>query len=84
MAYSEKFAGLLKNISTNGPLYPVIFDLTSVNGNAFSLMGAWKEKARREAKWPADDIQTVLDECMAGDYDHLVATLLEVSISEAP
>ena len=84
MAYSEKFTELLTKISTNGPLYPVVFDLTSVDGNAFSLMGHWQKAAKRQAKWPQEDIDTVLEECMAGDYNHLVATLLEVSMSEAP
>lgn len=82
MAYSEKFQSIVAHIGP-GFLNPVIFDLTSVDGNAFSLMGHW-QKAARKAGWPKDEIDIVLEECKSGDYDHLVATLLEVSASEEP
>lgn len=75
MSNSEKFTDLLTRIK------PVVFDLTSVNGNVFSLMGHWKEAARK-AKWDRLDIQIVLDECITGDYDHAVQTLIAVSTEE--
>ncbi len=48
--------------------------LTGLNGNAWSLLGAFTERARRE-KWTESEITAVCDAAMSGDYDHLVATL---------
>jgi hypothetical protein len=50
--------------------------LVGLDGNAFALMGAFQRQARQE-KWTPDEIQAVLDECMAGDYDHLLRVLME-------
>ena len=50
--------------------------LVGLDGNAFSLMGAFQRQAKRE-KWTTEEIKEVLDECMKGDYDHLVTTLDE-------
>ena len=49
-------------------------DLTTIPGNAFSLMGHFKKQAQREG-WTPEEITAVLDECMTGNYDHLVATI---------
>lgn len=54
------------------------FDLTSVDGNAFSLMGHWK-RAANKAGFTNEEVKAVLDDCMSGDYNHLVATLSEHS-----
>lgn len=48
--------------------------LTGTDGNAFALMGRWKEAAKK-AKWTPKEIKAVLDEAMKGDYNHLLATL---------
>lgn len=80
MNYSS-FEELVKNISPKGELKPVVFDLTSVDANAFSLMGQW-QKVARKAGWSNENIKVVLDECTSGDYDHLVCTLIEVSADE--
>lgn len=53
----------------------VNLELVGLDGNAFSLMGAFQSQAKRE-KWTPDEIKAVLDECMSGDYDHLLATLM--------
>lgn len=45
------------------------------NGNAFFLMGVFQKQARREG-WSEEDIQTVLTEAKAGDYNHLLNTLV--------
>lgn len=58
----------------------VKLELVGLDGNAFSLMGAWKQQARRE-KWSAEEIKLVIDECTSGDYDHLLCTLMEVTES---
>lgn len=53
----------------------VQLDLVGLDGNAFALMGAFQRAARRQG-WTPEEIKTVLDECMTGDYDHLLATLI--------
>jgi len=50
--------------------------LAGLEGNAFNLMGHFRRQARKEG-WTVDEIKSVLDECREGDYDHLVATLME-------
>jgi hypothetical protein len=82
MAYSQEFSNILDRLNSND-LNPVIFDLTSVDSNVFSLMGHW-QKAARKAGWQKVDTDIVLKECTSGDYDHAVVTILEVSCSEEP
>lgn len=53
----------------------VKLSLVGLNGNAYSLMGAFQRQARREG-WLPEEIKSVLDQCMAGDYDHLLRVLL--------
>ena len=52
----------------------VKFNLMSVDGNAFSLMGHF-QRAALKAGWTRPEVKVVLDQCMSGDYDNLVATL---------
>lgn len=59
----------------------VKLDLVGLDGNAFSLMGAFKQAARRQG-WTPDEIKVVLDDCMTGDYDHLLCTLMDHTESE--
>ena len=54
----------------------ITLELVGLDGNAFSLMGAFKRQARIE-KWTTEEIDEVLKECMSGDYNHLLATLME-------
>ena len=49
-------------------------NLVGLDGNAFSLMGAFQRQAKKE-KWTSEEIKEVLDEAMTGDYDHLLYTL---------
>lgn len=49
-------------------------ELIGLDGNAFSLMAAFRQQALREG-WIPDEINKVLDEAMSDDYNHLVATL---------
>lgn len=53
----------------------VNLQLVGLDGNAFSLMGAFSSQARRE-KWTKTEIDAVLEECMSGDYNHLLRTLM--------
>lgn len=48
--------------------------LLGLDGNAFSLMGAF-EKAAKRAGWTKEEIKLVLDKAMTGDYNNLVTTL---------
>jgi hypothetical protein len=54
----------------------VSMKLVGLDGNAFSLMGAFSEKARKQ-KWNKEEIDIVIKECMSGDYNHLLRTLME-------
>ena len=48
--------------------------LAGLDGNAFSLMGAFSRQARSEG-WSKEEIDKVLKEAMSGDYNHLITTL---------
>lgn len=50
--------------------------LEGLDGNAFSLLGAFAEKATQQG-WSAEAIDAVRQEAMAGDYGHLLQTLAE-------
>lgn len=50
--------------------------LEGLDGNAFSLMGTFKSNAERQG-WSQEEIKEVLDECMSGDYNHLLCTLMD-------
>jgi len=52
----------------------VKMELVGLDGNAFSLMGAFSKAARRQG-WTSAEIKVVTDECMSGDYDNLLFTL---------
>lgn len=54
----------------------VSLQLVGLDGNAFSLMGAFQNQTRREG-WMREEIKFVLDDAMSGDYNHLVATLAQ-------
>lgn len=54
----------------------VHLQLVGLNGNAFSLMGAFQSQARKE-DWTNEEISAVLDECITGDYDHVLCTLAD-------
>ena len=58
---------------------PVKLKLVGLNGNAFSLMGAFQRAARKQGRTAAE-IKAVLDDCMSGDYDHLLQTLVKNTI----
>jgi hypothetical protein len=49
--------------------------LVGLDGNAFSLMGAFKQAARRQG-WNKTQIDTVINDCMSGDYNHLLGVLM--------
>ncbi|MFD2916863.1 hypothetical protein [Psychroserpens luteus] len=53
----------------------VNLDLVGVNGNAFAVMGVFRKKAKQEG-WSPSEIEMVLAEAKSGDYDHLLATIM--------
>ena len=55
--------------------------LVGLDGNAFSLMGAFKRAARKQG-WTEEEVKVVLDDCMTGDYNHLLCTLIANTESE--
>lgn len=58
------------------PPRKISLKLIGLDGNAFSLMGAFRKQARLEG-WTPDDIEKVIALSMQGDYNHLLATLCE-------
>lgn len=52
----------------------VNLDLVGLDGNAFSLMGAFSRQAKRDG-WTRLEIDAVIKEAMSSNYDHLVAVL---------
>lgn len=55
-------------IRTKQPRKEIVIDLTGPEGNAFVLMGY----ARRYAKQLGKDPEPIINEMMAGDYEHLL------------
>ncbi len=54
----------------------VKLNLVGLDGNAYSLMGAFSKAARKQG-WTKTEINNVLAECQSGDYDHLLRTLID-------
>lgn len=54
----------------------VKLNLVGIDGNAFVIMGAFKVAAK-QAGWSKIEIDEVLNEAMSGDYDHLLATIMD-------
>lgn len=48
--------------------------LVGLDGNAYSVMGAFSGAAQRE-QWTKEEIDLVLNEAMSDSYDHLLATI---------
>lgn len=59
----------------------VRLQLVGLDGNAFALMGAFQRAARRQG-WTPEEIKPVLDDCMSGDYDHLLNVLMDNTESD--
>jgi hypothetical protein len=49
--------------------------LIGLDGNAFILMGAFANAAKRQG-WNKEEIEAVLTDCRSGDYDHLLCVLM--------
>jgi len=53
----------------------VNLDLVGVDANAFSILGVFQRQARREG-WTPEEISLVVEEAKTGDYDHLLAVII--------
>jgi hypothetical protein len=54
----------------------VTMRLVGEDGNTFAILGRF-QRAARAAGWTREEIKTVMDEATGGDYDHLLATMME-------
>jgi hypothetical protein len=54
----------------------VRMQLEGIDGNAFMVMGAFRKAARKQG-WTDAEVKVVLDEAKSGDYDHLLATIMD-------
>lgn len=54
----------------------VSLTLAGLDGNAWVLMGKFRRAAKGQ-NWTDGEVKAVLDECMSGDYNHLLRTLME-------
>ena len=52
----------------------VSLELIGLDGNAFSILGAFQKQARRES-WSDKEIEEVINEAKDGDYEHLLGTI---------
>ena len=59
----------------------VVLDLTTVDGNAFAIIGAYKQAAKRQG-FAKGYIDKVIEEARNADYNHLLITIMEAT--EAP
>lgn len=53
---------------------PLKLKLVGLDGNAFALLAAFKQQAKREG-WNDEEIKAVVDEAMRIDYSHLLVTI---------
>lgn len=61
----------------DNPKYPGIrIRLTSIDGNAFSIIGTCI-KEMKKAKLSAEEQKAFGDEAMSDDYDHLLKTVMK-------
>lgn len=51
-------------------------NLVGIDGNAFSILGAFRKQARKEG-WTTEEISTVTEKAMNGSYDELICTIME-------
>lgn len=56
----------------------VQIELVGLDGNAFSIMGAWSGAAKRQG-WTKEEIDAVLAEAESGDYDNLLSVIMRHS-----
>ena len=53
----------------------VKMQLVGMDGNAFSILGRFSREAQK-AGWKEEEIKKVIREATSGDYNHLLATIM--------
>lgn len=53
-----------------------VVKLTGANGNAYNILGICRKAAKKDG-WSEEHIDFVIQEMMAGDYDHLLQTAMK-------
>lgn len=53
--------------------------LIGIDGNAFSVLGAFRRQAKRE-NWTSEEIDAVCDEAQTENYAHLLVTIMKYCI----
>ena len=54
----------------------VTMRLVGEDGNAWSILGRF-QRAAKAAGWTREEIKAVMDDATSGDYDHLLAVMME-------
>jgi hypothetical protein len=54
----------------------VKLNIVGLDGNAFSILGAFQRKAAQQG-WEEEDIKKVVDEATSSDYNHLLRTIMQ-------
>lgn len=52
----------------------VKLSLVGLDGNAFSIMGAFKKQAKKEG-WKSEEVESIIDEATSSDYNHMLCTI---------
>lgn len=60
------------------PVKKVKLKMVGLDGNAFSIMGAFRTQAKREG-WTTEEVDEVLSEAKSGDYSTLVSVIASYS-----
>ena len=66
--------GAAVSCAVKKPAKKVTLTLVGLDGNAFSLLAAFRSQARREG-WTAGEIEEVTAQATEGDYGHLLAVI---------
>jgi hypothetical protein len=54
----------------------VQMQLVGADGNAFAILGRFRAEAKRQG-WDKESIAEVVETATSGDYNHLLATIIE-------
>jgi ABC-type uncharacterized transport system permease subunit len=63
------------------PPKKVVMSLVGLDGNAFSLMGAFAASARLQG-WTKEEVDVVITACKSSNYDNLLQVLIEHTTEE--
>ena len=64
-------------MSINTLILPAVpLTLVGLDGNAFAVLGAFR-RAAKQAGWTPEQIAAVAEDAISGNYDHLLATIME-------